>query len=82
MSKAIELLDKRTTSETKKRLAGDCISEGDRDNIFLDDWYKEHVVNLLNFKKWWIRENQKNPENFPMEMWYGNWEEQFDTFES
>ena len=38
----------------------------------LDEFIEEVREDLVDFKKWWIKKNLENPDNFPMEMPTGN----------
>lgn len=46
---------------------------------------KEEFIKMIknrieNFSEFWDKNHQKDPEDFPLEMWTGDWIEQFDMF--
>jgi hypothetical protein len=44
----------------------------------LDAWYEETLENLHRFVNWWKKNHEQNPADYPMELGYGDWSEQFD----
>ena len=46
----------------------------------LDEFLNKKREDLARFEKWWRESHPINPEEFPMEMGYSDWDEQFEMF--
>jgi hypothetical protein len=46
-------------------------------NKTLDEFIEEREKDIERFKKEWLEGNKKDPDNWPMEMPDGEWDEQF-----
>lgn len=54
-----------------------------KQEISLDDFIKQAYNELDTFKEYWMKENKKNPKNFPMALPADNsglWWEMFTSF--
>ncbi len=45
------------------------------------DWCGNEVSHLARFHRWWRERNAEDPDNFPLEMEPGEWEEQYCIWE-
>jgi len=45
----------------------------------LDEWALELKRRLKRFVKVWKKQNQEDPESWPLEMFEGDWDEHLDT---
>lgn len=52
----------------------------DRDGQSLDDFCTDMQKDLERFKANWLKEREKNPDNWPLSMGAGDWYEQFLMF--
>jgi len=45
--------------------------------VGFDEFMTKLRADVENFEKTWRAQNDKNPDHFPMTMWWGDWYEQF-----
>lgn len=48
--------------------------------ITFDEFRRQMREKLDAFEAYWARMAEKNPEHFPMELFPGDWDSQFDDF--
>lgn len=65
-----ETVDQRETS-------GDCVSRFVRQSLTLDEFIFEQLKSLEDFESSWRELNRKNNEIYPLEMFTGDWLDQF-----
>lgn len=46
-------------------------------NHTIDEWVKKEKENLDKFLDYWKKENQKDPDNFPLTDYSAEWDEQY-----
>ena len=44
-------------------------------------WCAAEQVLIANFQLWWMVQNDKDPDNFPLDMEAGEWDEQYRMWE-
>ena len=48
----------------------------------LETWYRTTFAELKRFRQFWLDGNAKDPGSFPMDMRWGDWDEQFHLYET
>ena len=48
--------------------------------IHLQEWVEQLTEDLEDFANWWLDHVQRDEKDFPLELWHGDWDEQFDLF--
>ena len=46
----------------------------------MEDWWTKHNNKLSAFHSYWEFKNHEDPQNFPLFLGEGNWDEQFGIF--
>ena len=52
----------------------------ERQIISMTEWAGKLQNDIIEFEIWWLGNGVLNPRDFPDEMWFGDWEEQFSDF--
>lgn len=48
--------------------------------MYLDEWLAEERERLMRFENMWRKENNANPEHYPLTMEPSDWDEAIATF--
>ena len=52
----------------------------ERQIIGMTEWAGKLQNDIIEFQIWWLRNGVLNSRDFPSEMWFGDWDEQFIEF--
>lgn len=47
----------------------------------LEGFITEKKLEIEAFERWWIKNHEENPNNFPLELGPGDWDEQLQLFD-
>ncbi len=60
----------------------DVVNESNRNKMLFEEFITEIEDEVIKFKEYWVKNNQENPEHYPLELMSGDWFEQFMFFSS
>ena len=50
-------------------------------SMTVEEYVAREIFRLINFQSEWARQVRERPDEFPVEMDLGDWDESFDTFQ-
>ena len=57
------------------------VGEAPVKKVTMDSFIKQEIRGLKKFREFWAEGHKKTPENFPLKMGLGEWDEQFRMFD-
>lgn len=47
----------------------------------IHNWHAAEQIRLAHFLRWWFEQHDEDPNNFPLDMEPGEWDEQYQMWE-